>query len=67
MAMFLATVKELFGSKKFLTTLTGVAAILVGKLGWNVDEETLWMMVTVIAACITGQGMADFGKAKTQP
>lgn len=65
MPVFIATLKELFGSKKFLTTLTGILAILVGKIGWNVDEETLWMMVTIIAACITGQGMADFGKAKT--
>lgn len=65
MQVFLATVKELFGSKKFLTALAGIIGILVGKIGWNVDEETLWMVVTVIAACITGQGMSDFGKAKT--
>lgn len=64
MAMFLEAVKGLFGSKKFLTTLTGIIAVLVAKIGWNLDEEIIWQIVCLVSACVTGQGLADLGKYK---
>ena len=64
MTQILEALKGMLASKKVLTTLTGALLIIVTKLGWNLDEETMWMIVTLFASCVTGQGLADFGKYK---
>jgi hypothetical protein len=56
--------KDLFASKKFLGLLVGVLGVLVGKIGWEISDDTLWQLVALVASFITGQGIADFGKSK---
>lgn len=56
----------LLASKKFLTMIVGLAVTLTAKLGWNVDSETIWQVVTIVAAGITGQGLADLGKERAK-
>ena len=57
-------IKDLFASKKFLATLVGILSILIGKIGWNVPDETLTQVVALVASFVVGQGIADFGKSK---
>lgn len=56
-------IKGLVVSKKFWTGVVGVLTILVARIGWNVSEETLWQVTTVIATLLGAQGAADWGKA----
>lgn len=65
MAAFMDTVKALLASKKFLTTMTGFIMVLLGKAKLDIDDETVWQLVILISACVTGQGIADFGKYKS--
>jgi hypothetical protein len=60
--------KELFASKKFWSAVVGILAVLIGKIGWNVSEEVLWQIVTIIGTLLGAQGLADIGKerAKTE-
>jgi uncharacterized membrane protein YeaQ/YmgE (transglycosylase-associated protein family) len=41
-----------------------VGALTAGamKLGWNIDSETVMLVVSPIVAAIIGQGAADWGK-----
>ena len=55
--------KDMLGSKKVWSALIGVTAVLVGKIGWNVSEDVLWQIATIIATLIGAQGAADWGKA----
>ena len=58
--------KDLLASKKFLATLVGILSILIGKIGWNVPDETLTQLVALVASFVVGQGIADFGKEKAK-
>lgn len=55
-------IKGLLTSKKFVASVVGVIAWLVGKIGWDIDPAELTAMISPIIAYILGQGMADFGK-----
>ncbi|MYC97883.1 MAG: hypothetical protein F4X13_01310 [Gammaproteobacteria bacterium] len=52
----------IFGSKKFLTALTGVAVVVLENLGVPISEEALLSLV----AYIVGQGIADHGKERAR-
>jgi len=54
--------KELLKSKKFIAMLVGVLTVLLGKVGLDLDEETLTKIVGLVAAYVLGQGIADHGK-----
>lgn len=56
--------KELFRSKKFLASLTGIILIVTNKIGFDLDQETVTLIVGLIAAYVVGQGVADLGKEK---
>ena len=59
-------IKDLFGSKKFLATLVGILSVLIGKIGWNIADETLTQVVALVASFVVGQSIADFGKEKAK-
>ncbi|MXW55656.1 MAG: hypothetical protein F4Z33_01730 [Gemmatimonadales bacterium] len=52
----------MFGSKKFLTAVTGVAVVVLEDLGLPISEEALLPLV----AYIVGQGIADHGKERAK-
>ena len=54
------TIATMFGSKKFLTALTGVLVVVLENLGVPIPEEALVPLV----AYIIGQGIADHGKER---
>ncbi len=62
----LATLKALLSSKKFVAALIGALVWLGGKVGLNVDTETMAGIVGPIAAYVLGQGIADSGKEAAQ-
>ena len=55
-------IATMFGSKKFLTALTGVAAVVFDNLGVPISEEALLPLL----AYIVGQGIADHGKERAK-
>jgi len=55
-------IKQLFWSKKFLVSLSGMVFVLLSKLGVPIDEETVSNIVIILAAYVVGQGLADTGK-----
>jgi hypothetical protein len=58
----LAFAKNLLGSKKFVAMIVGVISMLVAKIGWDVDDETITKVVALVASYVVGQGIADNGK-----
>ena len=52
----------MFGSKKFLTALTGVLVVVLENFGVPIPEEALVPLV----AYILGQGIADHGKERAK-
>lgn len=54
--------QQLFGSKKFLASLAGVIFVAVQELGWNLSEQTVMMVLGLVASYVVGQGIADAGK-----
>lgn len=58
--------KDLFASKKFWSAVVGILAVLVGRIGWNVSEEVLWQIVTIIGTLLGAQGLQDFAKEKSK-
>lgn len=60
------TVKALLSSKKFVAALLAALVWLGGKVGLNVDTETLAGIVGPIIAYVLGQGLADHGKEAAQ-
>ncbi len=59
-------IKELFGSKKFLVMLAGLVVYLAGRFGFDIDHDALDRIIALVAAYITGQGIADAGKSAAQ-
>lgn len=55
-------IKSLLSSKKFLAMIVGLIVTLVGKIGWDIPEETVSKLVGLVASYVVGQGIADFGK-----
>ena len=56
-------IAELFSSKKFLMMLIGVIVWFAGRYGINLDPNTLYPPLALIAAAIFGQAIADHGKS----
>lgn len=61
----MSTIKALFASKKFLTTLAGIVGLLAAKVGWDAAPETCWQIVSLVGLLLTGQAATDFGKEAT--
>lgn len=61
-----STVKELFGSKKFMVTIVGLLATMLPSFGVNVTPEQLDQVVYLIMAFLGAQGVADAGKSYAQ-
>jgi len=57
---------ELFRSKKFVAMLAGLIAMLVAKIGWQLDEATITQAVSLVGVYIGGQALADLGKEKAK-
>jgi len=55
---------SLFGSKKFVALLMGVAIWLGSKIGLNLTEAQLLPILALIGTYIGAQGVADLGKSK---
>lgn len=52
-----------FLSKKLFFALFGVLVVLLNDVfGLKLDEETLWLLGTIIASYIFGQGAVDVSK-----
>ena len=57
---------DMLSSKKVWSALIGVAAVLIGKIGWNVSDEGLWQIAAIIATLIGAQGAADWSKERAK-
>lgn len=55
---------ELITSKKAIAAFAGVLVSLFAKNGLNIPEQTVMEILSLIAAYIVGQGIADAGKPK---
>lgn len=60
--MTMKTVRDLFGSKKFLVAFIAVVAHIAARAGWDVDQEAMLTILSPLYAYIVGQGIADQGK-----
>jgi len=54
--------RELLTSKKFVAMLVGIITVVVTKIGWDIDHDTISQIVALVASYIVGQGFADKGK-----
>jgi hypothetical protein len=55
-------IRGLLSSKKFVTAVAGVVAGLVGKIGLDLDTESIMGILSPLIAYILSQGLADIGK-----
>ena len=53
---------EMLTSKKFITALATTIGALIARLGFNVEIETVAVIITPLIIYIGAQGMADKGK-----
>lgn len=53
--------RELLESKKFRTALIAMIVAALGRLGLQVDEQTILTIISPMMAFIIGQGIADHG------
>lgn len=58
--------KDMFSSKKFLAGVTGVVVAGVAKLGVDLDDEAVLIIISPLMAYILGTGLQDFGKEKAK-
>lgn len=58
--------RGLLGSKKGLMAIVATIAAMVASIGWQVDKETLAIILAPVVAYIVGQGIADHGKEATR-
>ena len=61
-----STLSELFGSKKFIAMLVGIAITLLSSFGVAVDEGQRQDILNLVMAFIGAQGLADAGKSYAQ-
>ena len=59
------TFSELMHSKKFITSLIGVAAVIISHF-FEIPTEQVILLLTPIVSYIIGQGVSDIGKPATQ-
>ena len=57
---------DLLKSKKFQVAVAGVIVAALGKLGLDMDEETILLVLSPIIAYILGKGVADIGKEQAK-
>lgn len=60
------TLIAILSSKKAVMALFGATAAGLMKLGFNVDSETVGLVLTPILTAILGQGIADVANGKKQ-
>lgn len=60
---FRVAIAGLLSSKKALTALGTVLALVAGKLGWKVDDEMAMTFAAIGLALIGGYALEDVGKA----
>ena len=56
---------EIFRSKKFIMSIGGVVAVIVGHF-LKVPEEAILQVVGIVAAYLVGQGLSDVGKGAAE-
>jgi hypothetical protein len=57
------TIRDLFGSKKFLAALVGLIVWIASVAGFDLDPDAVdKMLALTIVPFIIGQGIADHGK-----
>ena len=64
--MLQTILRDMLRSKKFLAAVAGVLVGLAGKVGLELETESLVAVLTPIVAYILGQGLADAGKEAIQ-
>ena len=58
-------IRTLLASKKFVAAISAALFVLLNEtLALGIDEDTVTQVVTVIAAYVVGQGIADHGKER---
>ncbi len=57
----------LLGSKKAWMAVTGAIAAGAMRLGFDVDANTVGLILSPILTAIIGQGVADHGKPASSP
>ena len=57
---------DILQSKKFQASLVGLLVVIVGKAGFELDEQALLTVLSPILAYIGGQAVADIGKEKAK-
>jgi hypothetical protein len=62
--MITEALKGLLSSKKFLMAVIGMALVLLGRLGIQLDADVVYGAISPLIAAIIGQGIADTGKLK---
>lgn len=58
--------KALLASKKFVMAILGMVAMAAAKLGFELDTEAAFVIVSPLLTAILGQGIADQGKGAAQ-
>lgn len=48
---------ELFQSKRFWAAVMSVLVVVLGHFGFEVDQETLWLVVSPVIAWIVGDSL----------
>jgi hypothetical protein len=57
---------DILKSKKFQAALVSLVVMIVGKLGFELDEEAMLTIAAPFLTYIAGQAAADIGKEKVK-
>jgi uncharacterized membrane protein (DUF441 family) len=57
---------DIFKSKKFQALIAGIIITITADYGLELDQQTIYAIVGLFAAYMTGQGIADVGKEKAK-
>ena len=60
--MLQTILRDMLQSKKFLAAVAGVLVGIAGRIGLELETESLMAVLSPIVAYIFGQGIADAGK-----
>lgn len=56
--------KDLFKSKRFLVSLAGLAAVVLGHFGFDIDQQILTDLAVLIAGWVVGESLRPVIKEK---
>lgn len=59
-------IRDLFSSKKFVTSLVAALVVVLGKFGFEVEESALLTVISPFMAYVVGQGIADASKERAK-